>query len=68
MLLTTAMMLDWLSETQRDKNCATGAKLIRNAVNRAFEANVKTPDLGGKQRTAQVKDFVIRHIRDMRPS
>jgi 3-isopropylmalate dehydrogenase len=64
MLLATAMMLDWLSMTRRDKNCAAGANLIRGAVNRAFEANIKTPDLGGKHKTVQVKDFIIRQIGD----
>ena len=62
MLLATSMMLEWLGATRGDEKCKSGAGAIREAVNRSLEEGVKTPDLGGKQGTAQVKDFVVRHI------
>jgi 3-isopropylmalate dehydrogenase len=62
MILTVAMMLDWLAKTRDDKGCAAGASEIRAAVSRVLKAGTRTPDLGGKASTAQVAKAVAKAI------
>jgi 3-isopropylmalate dehydrogenase len=60
MVLTAAMMLDWLAKTRRDEACAEGATMLRQAVNRALGAGAaRTPDLGGGASTAQVAEAIV---------
>jgi 3-isopropylmalate dehydrogenase len=54
MVLTSCMMLEWLSKTRRDGACAAAATTIREAVNRTLESGIKTPDLGGTNTTMEV--------------
>jgi 3-isopropylmalate dehydrogenase len=54
MVLTSCMMLEWLSTTRRDATCALAATAIREAVNRTLESGIKTPDLGGASTTLEV--------------
>jgi len=63
MLLATAMMLDWLGSTRRNRRCLAAAKALRAAVEAALEAEVKTPDLGGESDTRGVGKFVVGQIR-----
>jgi 3-isopropylmalate dehydrogenase len=58
MILTSAMMLEWLSKTRRDERCSAGASAIRSAVNKVLETSTRTPDLGGKASTMQVAEAV----------
>ena len=67
MLLATSMMLDWLGRVRRDRACVAGARLVRGAVERALGAGITTPDLGGRHRTAEVEDYVVRQIRKRKP-
>lgn len=62
MILTSAMMLDWLAKTKRDERCSAGASAIRAAVNRVLETSTRTPDLGGKASTTQVAEAVATAI------
>ena len=62
MILTVAMMLDWLSKTRHDEACSAGASAIRSAVNRVLETSTRTPDLGGKATTMQVAEAVAKAI------
>jgi 3-isopropylmalate dehydrogenase len=62
MILTVAMMLDWLSKTRHDQACSSGAAKIRSAVNRVLETSTRTPDLGGRSTTMQVAEAVAKAI------
>ena len=62
MILTSAMMLDWLAETRQDKACSAGASRIRSAVNQVLGTSVRTPDLGGRATTMQVAEAIARAI------
>jgi 3-isopropylmalate dehydrogenase len=62
MVLTSAMMLDWLAETRQDKACSAGASRIRGAVNQVLGTSVRTPDLGGRATTMQVAEAVAKAI------
>ena len=66
MLLSTAMMLEWLEESRRDPLCGRAAKSVRAAVTGALERGISTPDLGGKHKSAEVAAFVVRQIHDGR--
>jgi 3-isopropylmalate dehydrogenase len=63
MILTSAMMLDWLAKTKRDDVCAAGASTIRSAVNQVLKTSTRTRDLGGKATTMQVAEAVALAIR-----
>jgi tartrate dehydrogenase/decarboxylase / D-malate dehydrogenase len=52
-ILSAAMMLEWLGEQD-------AAARIRQAVDRALAAGNLTPDMGGKLRTAEITDAIIR--------
>ncbi|MGA2199543.1 MAG: isocitrate/isopropylmalate dehydrogenase family protein [Nitrososphaerales archaeon] len=62
-ILTSAMMLEWLAMTRGDTSCAGAASAIRIAVNRTLESGVKTPDLGGTSSTSEVGSAVARQLR-----
>lgn len=55
MFLATAMMLDYLNETE-------SAQRLRNAVNTCISNGESTPDLGGELTTTQVTEKVIEKI------
>jgi len=62
MILTSAMMLEWLSKTRGDQSCAEAAASIRVAVDRTLESGVKTTDLGGSSSTSEVGAAVARQL------
>jgi len=62
MILTTSMMLDWLSDAHEDRPCASASLAIKEAVNRTLEMGVKTPDIGGRNTTAEVGAAVARLV------
>jgi isocitrate/isopropylmalate dehydrogenase len=62
MILTTCMMLDWLSATRGDASCSGAASAIREAVNHTLESGVTTVDIGGSSTTAQVGEAVARSL------
>jgi 3-isopropylmalate dehydrogenase len=62
MILTVAMMLDWLAKTRWDEGCSAGASEIRGAVSRVLETSTRTPDLGGKATTMQVAEAVAKAL------
>ena len=66
MLLSVSMMLEWLGESRRDPVCGKAASSLRTAVNAALERGVSTPDLGGKNKSAEVAAYIARQIHDGR--
>ena len=60
MILSTCMMLEWLSATRADSSCADAASAIREAVNRTLGVGVATPDIGGRNTTSEVGAAVAR--------
>uniref|UniRef100_UPI0037CADB2D isocitrate/isopropylmalate family dehydrogenase n=1 Tax=Luteitalea sp. TaxID=2004800 RepID=UPI0037CADB2D len=56
-ILSGAMMLEWLGETQ-------AAAVIRRAVERALAAGPTTPDIGGAATTTQFTEAVLAHLAD----
>lgn len=59
MILSAAMMLEWLGQQHDDDRCITAAQGIQQAVEMTLAAGVRTRDLGGTSATREVVDHVI---------
>jgi 3-isopropylmalate dehydrogenase len=60
MLLSVAMMLDWLAVRHADPALADGARAIEAAVQAAFETGIVCPrEFGGTSSTADITRAVI---------
>ncbi len=63
MLLSVAMMLDWLAVRHADPVLADGARAIESAVQAAFASGVVRPrDFGGSSSTAQILQAVVERL------
>lgn len=62
MILSVAMMLEWLSERQRDTKAAEASQAIRDSVEACLAAAETTPDLGGKMNTMEMAEAISRRI------
>ena len=63
MLLSTAMMLDWLGERHRHDALAAAAQALERAVDLAYEEAVRPCEFGGSDGTREVTAAVINRIR-----
>jgi len=64
MILSAAMMLDWLGERHGSHAAGAGASAIRAAVDLAFgEARVRSHDIGGHDGTQAIAEAVAAAIR-----
>jgi 3-isopropylmalate dehydrogenase len=59
MLLSTAMMLDWLAARHDHPPAAEAAERIERAVDKIFAGGVRTGELGGRDGTAAVTKAVL---------
>ncbi len=63
MLLSAAMMLEWLADKHRDDTLRDGARIIEKALAEAFQQRAVMPyDFGGKSNTADITRAVIERI------
>ncbi len=63
MILSSAMMLEWLAAHDGDTRFADAADRIRSAVSRTLESGVATADLGGQASTTEFTEAVIARTR-----
>src|SRR3954468_15924706 len=64
MILSTAMMLDWLGERHGSENARLGARAIERSVDLAFgEARVRSYDIGGGDGTVTIGRAIADAIR-----
>lgn len=59
MILSAAMMLEWLGERHIDDRCTNAAHGIQSAVEAALATGARTGDIGGTAGTQDVVDAVI---------
>src|SRR5713101_6683775 len=59
MILSAAMMLDWLADRHGHDGAAQAARRIETAVDRVFAGGVKACEFGGRDRTAAVAKAVL---------
>jgi len=62
MILSAAMMLDWLSEQYDHAPAAEAARAIEAAVDDAFAHGLKPCEFGGPDGTAAVARAVLAHL------
>jgi len=63
MLLSTAMMLDWLGERHGDPALVDGARAIERAVQAAFDSSAARPrEFGGASGTADITRAVLERL------
>jgi 3-isopropylmalate dehydrogenase len=63
MILSAAMMLDWLGETRALPGCSAAATLLNRAVEAAFEPGDLQPfELGGDAGTGRIVERVSEHV------
>jgi 3-isopropylmalate dehydrogenase len=63
MILSGAMMLDWLGETRADPAAAEAGRRVESAVARVLaDGRTRTPDLGGTDGTRAVGEAVVRAL------
>ncbi|CAM3137159.1 isocitrate/isopropylmalate dehydrogenase family protein [Prescottella defluvii] len=62
LMLSAAMLLDWLASTGHDQRFAAAGARIRSAVERTVEAGVATADLGGLASTSEFTESVIARV------
>jgi 3-isopropylmalate dehydrogenase len=62
MILSAAMMLDWLADRHGHEGAAQAARAIEGAVDRAFAAGLKACEFGGRDGTAAIANGVLRAL------
>jgi len=63
MILSAAMMLEWLGDRHGEPGCIEAAALLRGAVDRAFSASDLVPvEFGGVAGTTSIADAVSRQL------
>ena len=62
MILSAAMMLDWLADRHGHDGAARAARTIEHAVDRAFAAGLRPCEFGGSDGTAAIAAAVLREL------
>jgi 3-isopropylmalate dehydrogenase len=62
MILSAALMLDWLAERHGHAGAAAAARGIEDAVDRAFAAGLKPCEFGGRDGTAAIASAVLQAL------
>ncbi|MBD3265389.1 isocitrate/isopropylmalate dehydrogenase family protein, partial [bacterium] len=63
MILSGAMLLEWLGDTHNDPACAKASALITEAVDRAFAGSqLRTCEFGGESGTQEIAEKVLENL------
>jgi 3-isopropylmalate dehydrogenase len=62
MILSAAMMLDWLADRHGHDGAAQAARTMEHAVDRAFAAGLRPCEFGGSDGTAAIAAAVLREL------
>ncbi len=62
MILSAALMLDWLADRHGHAGAAQAARAIEAAVDRAFAAGLEACEFGGRDGTAAIAAAVLREL------
>jgi 3-isopropylmalate dehydrogenase len=64
MILSAAMLLRWLAGERTDPAAGRAADAVERAVEAALAGGARTPDLGGRARTAELTAAVVTHLKE----
>jgi 3-isopropylmalate dehydrogenase len=62
MILSAALMLDWLADRHGHAGAAAAARTIERAVDRAFASGLKPCEFGGGDGTAAIAKAVLQAL------
>jgi 3-isopropylmalate dehydrogenase len=62
MILSAAMMLDWLADKHDHPPAAEAAIRIERAVDKAYESGIKPMEYGGKDGTTAISNAVMKAL------
>jgi 3-isopropylmalate dehydrogenase len=62
MILSAAMMLDWLADKHSLPAAAEAAQRIEDAVDKAYASGIKPMEFGGRDGTKEIADAVLRQL------
>ena len=62
MILSVAMMLDWLADKHDHKPAAEAAQRIERAVDKAYASGIKPMEYGGKDGTTAIANAVLKAL------
>jgi 3-isopropylmalate dehydrogenase len=62
MLLSAALMLDWLGARHAHAKAGEAARLLEAAIDRAFENGLRSCDIGGSAGTGEVARAIIKEL------
>jgi len=65
MIISGAMMLDWLGDKHQNENAKKAAILIEMAVSQTLKERVKTVDIGGTASTTEFADHVVEQMKKL---
>jgi 3-isopropylmalate dehydrogenase len=63
MILSAKMMLDWLAMKNNDSKCVVVSQKIEDTVTKVLTKGIKTPDIGGNNRTDDVTNAVLAELK-----
>ncbi len=64
MILSAAMLLRWLAGERKDPAAGRAADVVERAVEAVLAGGTRTPDLGGRARTAELTAAVVAHLKE----
>jgi len=64
MILSSAMLLDWLGSSRHDEQLVRAAEVIDTAVTAVVHGGTATRDLGGTASTSSFTDAVVKEVRN----
>ena len=62
LVLSAAMMLEWLGRTRKDPKTSEASQLVRSAVEKCLRSGNVTPDLGGSLKTVEMGNAIAAQI------
>jgi 3-isopropylmalate dehydrogenase len=62
MILSAAMMLDWLADKFDHPTAAEAGQRIEHAVDKAYASGIKPMEYGGKDGTAAISGAVLKAL------
>ncbi len=65
LILSAAMLLNWLGARQQDSALGAAARRIERAVDRAVQHGPRTRDLGGTATTTEFTDSLLKHLESL---
>ncbi len=63
MILSAKMMFDWLAMKNNDNKCIVASNKIEDTVTKVLAKGIKTPDIGGSNRTDDVTNAVLTELK-----